>query len=46
MIDFEYIVTYIATKEIMWMWQLLLNLGYHSLLLSIFFATTKVQFMW
>jgi hypothetical protein len=28
MTKFEYINLYITTKEIMWMWQLLLNLGF------------------
>jgi hypothetical protein len=37
MTKFEYIAPYIATKEIMWMWQLLSNLGYPQLTPTCFF---------
>jgi len=41
MIEFEYIVTYIATKEIMWMRQLLSNLGYPQFISIHFFCNNQ-----
>jgi hypothetical protein len=38
MIEFEYIVTYIGAKEIMWMQQLLSNTGYPQFTFIPFFC--------